>query len=157
MNQVFKEQLRKSVLVFFDDILVYSPSRATHLEHLEVVLTLLRHHTLFAQLSKCCFGLTKVNYLGHTISSQGVEMDISKIKAVLDWPVPTSINQLRGFLGLSGYYRRFIKGYASIAAPLTSLLKKDDFQWNNQAIITFKQFKTSITIAQVLALPDFHQ
>lgn len=157
MNQVFKEQLRKSVLVFFDDILIYSPSWATHLEHLEVVLTLLRHHTLFAKLSKCCFGLTKVNYLGHTISSQGVEMDISKIKAVLDWPVPISIKQLRGFLGLSGYYRRFIKGYASIAAPLTSLLKKDAFQWNNQATIAFQQLKTAMTVAPVLALPNFHQ
>ncbi|PNY08611.1 Ty3/gypsy retrotransposon protein [Trifolium pratense] len=157
MNNVFKNQLRKSVLVFFDDILVYSPSWATHLEHLVVVLSLLRHHTLFAKLTKCCFGMTKVDYLGHTISSQGVEMDNSKIQAVLDWPVPTNIKQLHGFLGLSGYYRRFIKGYASIAAPLTSLLKKDAFLWHHQATVAFQNLKEAITRAPVLALPDFQQ
>lgn len=83
MNHVFKNELQKSVLVFFDDILVYSPSWKTHLEHLEVVLSLLRNHTLFAKLTKCCFGMTKVDYLGHTISSQGWEMDSSKIHVVL--------------------------------------------------------------------------
>lgn len=157
MNHVFHQQLCKSVLVFFDDILVYSPSWSAHLLHLEEVLQLLRQHCLFAKLSKCSFGLTKVDYLGHTVSGNGVEMDQSKVQAVLDWSSPTSIKQLRGFLGLTGYYRRFIQGYASIALPLTSLLKKDSFKWDAQADLAFQQLKQAITHAPVLALPDFTQ
>ncbi|XP_058746820.1 uncharacterized protein LOC131619773 [Vicia villosa] len=155
MNSVFQEQLRKYVLVFFDDILVYSPTWSSHLEHLEVVLKLLQQHVLFAKFSKCCFGCTTVDYLGHTISSQGVEMDKSKIQAVMEWKIPTTLKQLRGFLGLSGYYRRFIKNYADIAAPLTSLLKKDAFQWTQETTKAFNSLKHAITQAPVLSLPDF--
>jgi len=106
---------------------VYSPTWSSHLQHLKVVLQLLRKHKLFAKLSKCSFGLTQVEYLGHTILGQGVVVDASKVQAVLAWPLPTNLKQLRGFLGLTGYYRKFIKGYASIAAPLTNLLNKDNF------------------------------
>jgi hypothetical protein len=127
MNQVFQHLLRKSVLVFFDDILVYSPSWNEHLLHLHEVLQLLRDHCLYAKVSKCSFGVTKIDYLGHIVSGSGVEMDDSKVKAVMEWPLPCNIKQLRGFLGLTGYYRRFIKNYALIALPLTALLKKDQF------------------------------
>lgn len=127
MNQVFQHQLHKSVLVFFDDILVYSPSWNAHLIHLEEVLQLMHNHCLFAKQSKCSFGLTKVDYLGYTVSGMGVQMDESKVQAVLNWPEPTSLKHLRGFLGLTGYYRRFIKGYGNIAFPLTALFKKDAF------------------------------
>jgi hypothetical protein len=155
MNEVFKHQLRKSVLVFFDDILVFSPSWSAHLSHLEEVLQLLSQHKLFAKLSKCCFGLSKVDYLGHLVSGHGVEMDSSKVQAVMAWPVPTSLKQLRGFLGLTGYYRRFIKGYASLAAPLTDLLKKDNFLWDDSTDVAFMALKQAMTQAPVLQLPDF--
>lgn len=143
--------------VFFDDILVYSPSWSAHLLHLHEVLHLLRVHCLYAKLSKCSFGLTKVDYLGHTVSGSGVEMDTSKVQAVLEWPLPTNIKQLRGFLGLTGYYRRFLKQYAAIALPLTTLLKKDQFYWNEEASAAFQRLKQAITEAPVLALPNFSQ
>jgi hypothetical protein len=155
MNEVFKHQLRKSVLVFFDDILVFSPSWSAHLSHLEEVLQLLSQHKLFAKFSKCCFGLSKVDYLGHLVSGHGVEMDSSKVQAVMDWPVPSSLKQLRGFLGLTGYYRRFIKGYASLATPLTDLLKKDNFLWDDSTDVAFMALKQAMTQAPVLQLPDF--
>jgi len=155
MNDIFQGILRKFVFVFFDDILVYSPSWTEHLQHLEVVLQVLKQHQLYAKLSKCSFGLQQVDYLGHTVSGQGVAMEADKVQAVLQWPCPASVKQLRGFLGLTGYYRRFIKGYASIASPLTDLLKKDQFQWSSQATETFQTLKLAITQAPVLALPDF--
>jgi len=134
---------------------VYSPTWSSHLQHLEVVLQLLRKHKLFAKLSKCSFGLTQVEYLGHTVSGQGVAVDASKVQVVLAWPLPTNLKQLRGFLGLTGYYRKFIKGYASIAGPLTNLLKKDNFNWDVDATATFETLKSALTQAPVLAIPDF--
>jgi hypothetical protein len=107
MNEVFKGVLRKFVLVFFDDILIYSSSWKDHLFHLEVVLKLLKQHQLYARLSKCAFGVQMIDYLGHTLSGEGVAMDNSKLEAVLQWPTPATLKQLRGFLGLTGYYRRF--------------------------------------------------
>jgi len=155
MNNIFKDYLQKFVLVFFDDILVYSSSWSNHLLHLDLVLQLLQQHQLYAKLSKCSFGLQQVDYLGHTVSGQGVAMDKSKVQAVLHWPVPQNIKQLRAFLGLTGYYRKFIKSYAVIAAPLTDLLKKDKFLWGMDATEAFSMLKTALTQAPVLALPDF--
>ncbi|MCH96996.1 transposon Tf2-1 polyprotein [Trifolium medium] len=155
MNKIFQSALRKFVLVFFDDILIYSPSWQTHLTHLEWVLQVLAHHELYAKLSKCSFGQLEVDYLGHIVSGNGVNMDANKVKDVLQWPTPTNIKQLRGFLGLTGYYRRFIKSYAQIAGPLTDLLKKDAFLWSPAAEIAFNQLKQTLTSAPVLRLPDF--
>jgi len=155
MNNIFKDYLRKFVLVFFDDILVYSSSWSNHLLRLNLVLQLLQQHQLYAKLSKCSFGLQPVDYLGHTVSGQGVAMDKSKVQAVLHWPVPQNIKQLRAFLGLTGYYRKFIKSYAVIAAPLTDLLKKDKFLWGMDATEAFSMLKTALTQAPVLALSDF--
>ncbi|CAH9069028.1 unnamed protein product [Cuscuta europaea] len=155
MNDVFRKVLRKCVLVFFDDILVYSPSWESHLEYLELVLKLLHEHQLYAKLSKCCFGKKQMEYLGHTVSAEGIAMETSKVQAVLDWPVPDNLKQLRGFLGLTVYYRRFIKGYASLAGPLTELLKKDIFAWNEAATRAFELLKRAITSAPILRLPNF--
>ncbi|XP_025628112.1 uncharacterized protein [Arachis hypogaea] len=156
MNDVFKPYLCKFVLVFFDDILVYSSSFDSHLEHLELVLKLLRQKTLFAKLSKCLFGTNEVDYLGHTITGSGVLMESTKVQAIQDWPQPSSVKQLRAFLGLMGYYRHFIKGYATLVAPLTDLLKKDTFVWSDQAMLAFHQLQQAISTKTVLALPNFN-
>lgn len=155
MNQVFHFALRKFVLIFFDDILVYSTIWDDHLHHLEIVLATLQAQQLFAKYSKCNFGLAHIEYLGHIVSGQGVQMDHGKVDAILRWPVPTNIKQLRGFLGLSGYYRRFIKNYASIPSPLTDLLTLDSFQWSLTAADAFSNLKEAVTSAPVLKMPDF--
>jgi hypothetical protein len=123
MNDIFKPYLRKYVLVFFDDILVYIQNLKKHLEHLKVVLKMLQDNQLFAKMSKCTFGCQEVSYLGHLIS-KGVKANPAKIASMVSWPIPASIKALGGFLGLTSYYRKFVKGYRGIAAPLTSLLKK---------------------------------
>ncbi|XP_074337652.1 putative mitochondrial protein AtMg00860 [Apium graveolens] len=117
MNTVFKPYLRRFVLVFFDDILVYSPDATQHQRHLATVLQILQEHQLYANKDKCEFGQTQLAYLGHVISDQGVAVDGSKIEAMLQWPQPKNLKQLRSFLGLTGYYRKFIAGYATIARP----------------------------------------
>jgi hypothetical protein len=155
MNDVLRPFLRQCVLVFFDDILIFSPSWAAHLHHLREVLAVLRANKLYLKRSKCSFGEPSVAYLGHVVSGDGVAMDVSKVQAVTDWPRPRSVRALRGFLGLAGYYRRFIKDFGTIAAPLTNLLKRDAFQWSAEAEAAFIALKQALTTAPVLALPDF--
>jgi hypothetical protein len=127
MNDVLRPYLRRFVLVFFDDILIYSSSWADHLRHLRTVLSELRRHHLFVKRSKCAFGEVSVAYLGHVISADGVAMDPAKVQAIVDWPAPRSARAVRGFLGLAGYYRKFVHNYGTVAAPLTALLKKEGF------------------------------
>ena len=119
------------------------------------VFGILRANQLFAKLSKCAFVIAKVEYLGHFISVQGVETDPAKIKIVQDWLVPQNVSQLRGFLGLSGYYRKFIRNYAQIARPLTNLLKKGAFEWTDEAQKAFDSLKGALVSAPVLGIPDF--
>lgn len=132
MNQIFKHQLDEIVVVFVDDnILIYSKSKLDHEEHLRISLQLLRKNKLCAKLSKCAFWLEKVAFLGHVINKEGVSVDPGKIKAIVKWESPTNVNEIRSFLGLAGYYRWFIQGFSSIAAPLTKLTHKDvKSQWN---------------------------
>ncbi|KAJ4775101.1 polyprotein [Rhynchospora pubera] len=155
MNDVFKEELRKSVLVFFDDILVYSRNLEDHIKHLEKVFSKLRKHKLYAKMSKCAFGMGQVEYLGHIITKDGVATDPSKIEVMVNWPKPKILKELRGFLGLTGYYRKFIKSYGTISKPLTDQLKKNGFMWNESAEKAFEKLKQAMTSAPVLALPDF--
>lgn len=132
MNVVFKNQLRKLVLVFFDDILVYSKDWPTRLSHLRLALAMLKENSLVANRAKCDFALSSISYLGHRISTDRVSVDSAKIEAISNWPAPMSVRQLRGFLGLAGYYRRFVWGYATIATPLSDLLCKDRFVWTQR-------------------------
>jgi len=155
MNDILLPYLRRFVLVFFDDILIYSSSWSDHLRHVRTVLRTLQDHQLFLKRSKCAFGLSSVAYLGHVISERGVSVDEQKVEAVLSWPIPASARAVRGFLGLAGYYRRFIRDYGAIAAPLTALLKKDGFHWNEDAERAFRALQRALTAAPVLQLPDF--
>ncbi|KAD5961141.1 hypothetical protein E3N88_12614 [Mikania micrantha] len=155
MNDLFRPHLRQFVLVFFDDILVYSPTMKLHLDHLRLTLTLLRQHSFFAKLSKCCFGQSQVLFLGHVVTGDGVQVDQDKISAIQSWPIPSNVKEVRGFLGLTGYYRRFIRNYGIIAKPLTNLTKKDGFRWSDEALTAFITLKQALMSAPILHLPDF--
>ena len=116
--------LDKFVVVFIDDILIYSRSEEEHKEHLRAVLQRLHEHQLYAKFSKCEFWLKQVGFLGHVLSAEGIAVDPSKVKDMLDWLPPTTVTQIRSFLGLAGYYLRFIEGFSKIAKPMTELLKR---------------------------------
>nr|XP_016471173.1 PREDICTED: uncharacterized mitochondrial protein AtMg00860-like [Nicotiana tabacum] len=139
MNSIFKPFLRHFVLVFFDDILVYGHSWPDHLDHLSQVFDLLRQNSLVVKCSKCQFGQTSIDYLGHIISSKGLQVDSAKIQAIESSPPPSSVKDVRDFLGLTGYYRRFVKSYAQLASLLTDILKKDAFKWSDLESKAFLQ------------------
>eukprot|EP00253_Pinus_taeda_P026109 PITA_26109 len=132
-----------------------SKSWKDHVEHVGKVLQLLEEKQLYAKISKCFFGVQEVEYLGHIVSQEGVKVDPSKIKAIKEWKIPTSIKHLRGFLGLTGYYRKFVKNYGRITAALTTLLKKDAFSWTPEATKAFEHLKETMFQALVLATLDF--
>jgi hypothetical protein len=155
MNRVLQPCLRRSVLVFMDDILVYSKTMEEHVEHLREVLQLLQAQLLFVKMSKCSFACATLEYLGHIVSAEGVATDPRKTQAMQDWPQPTTITDLRGFLGLTGYYHKFVRNYGAIARPLTNLLKKKGFHWDDSATAAFNALKLAMMSTPVLQLPDF--
>jgi hypothetical protein len=156
MNASLAPVLRKFALVFFDDILVYSPDYDSHLKHVQAVLEIIHCDKWQVKLSKCAFAQEQIAYLGHVISAEGVSTDQSKIASINDWAQPTNLKELRGFLGLTGYYRKFIRHYAVISHPLTALLKKGAlFIWTDTADTAFATLKHALVTAPVLALPDF--
>ncbi|XP_035543106.1 probable LRR receptor-like serine/threonine-protein kinase RFK1 [Juglans regia] len=155
MNRIFRPYLDSFVVVFIDDILIYSKSKEEHRKHLIMALTILKDQNLYANLSKCEFWLDEVKFLGHVISSEGVAVDPSKIEAVTNWQRPTSVHEIRSLLGLAGYYRRFVEGFSSLSRPLTALTKKNvKFVWNNKCEASFLELKKRLTTAPVLTLPE---
>ena len=155
MNKVFMEFLDKFVVVFIDDILVYSKNEEEHKEHLHLVLEKLRGHQLYAKFSKCEFWLKEVGFLEHVISREGIAVDPTKVVTITNWEAPTSVGEIRSFLGLAGHYRRFIENFSKIAKPMTELLKKDTkFKWTEECEASFQELKKRLVTAPVLILPD---
>jgi hypothetical protein len=158
MNSVLRKYLDKFVIVFIDDILIYSKTREEHEEHLELVLQTLREHQLYAKYSKCEFYQSKVQYLGHVISGEGIFVDPKKVKSILDWPVLKDVSDIRSFMGIIGYYRRFIEGFSKLAYPITSLQKKGTrFKWTKKCQESFEKLKQLLTTAPILKVADPHK
>ncbi|GJZ10184.1 putative reverse transcriptase domain-containing protein [Tanacetum coccineum] len=155
MNRVCRPYLDKFVIVFIDHILIYSKTREEHKEHLGLVLELLKKENLYAKFSKCKFWLLEVHFLGHVINSDGIHVDPSKIEAVKNWKAPRTPTEVRSFLGLEGYYHRFIENFSKIAKSLTILTQKSKtFDWGKEHELTFKTLKDKLCNAPVLALTD---
>jgi hypothetical protein len=155
MNKVFMEYLDRFIVVFIDDILVFSKMIEEHEEHLRLVLEKLRSNQLYGKFSKCEFWLTEVAFLGHIISAGGVSVDPGKVKAVLNWMPPATISEIQSFLGLAGYYRRIIKDFSKIAKPMTKLQEKNKaFEWTKECQDSFEELKKRLSSSPVLVLPD---
>lgn len=157
MNTIFRSYLRQFIIVlFFDNILIYSQTYADHILHLEKAFQVLLDGQFFLKLSKYSFAQKQVEYIGHLVSSRGVEPVATKVHAIIQWPTPQSQRALHGFLGLSGFCRWFIRGYVTITAPLTNLLMKHQFTWTKQAQLTFTSLKDAIGTTPILLLPNFN-
>jgi hypothetical protein len=152
------EYLDKFVVVFIDDIMVFSRNEEEHEEHLRIVLRKLRENQQYAKLSKCEFWLKEVSFLGHVITYGGIAVDSSKVQDVLNWNPPKNVSKIRSFLGLAGHYRKFIEGFSKIIKPLTSLLEKGkEFKWDATCQTCFEELKKRLTTAPVLIMPDIHK
>ncbi|CAI7784415.1 unnamed protein product [Closterium sp. NIES-54] len=155
MNHILRPLLDECVVVYLDDILIYSKNMKEHVEHLRKVFEILRKNKFYVKLSKSDFALKKVHFLGHMVSAEGVHVDPRKIEAVKKWKVPENMKELQQFLGFTNYYNRFVPQYAKIAAPLTDLLKKDTpFKWDTPHQQAMEQLQTVLTTTPVLILPD---
>ena len=155
MNRIFRPFLDKFIVVFIDDILIYSRTQEEHAEHLRLVLGVLREKQMYAKLSKCEFWMDEVQFLGHVISAQGIAVDPAKVEAVVKWESPKSATEIRSFVGLACYYRRFIEGFSKIVTPLTLLTRKDQpFTWTDKCEESFQELKRRLTSAPILVIPD---
>src|SRR5262249_9083556 len=158
MNQVFHDYLDKFVVVYIDDIVVYSASLEEHLVHLRLVFDRLRKHQLYVKMEKCEFGQPKIKYLGHVVEQGRIRMDKQKVRAIQDWRIPTGVSELRSFLGLANYYRKFVEGYSRRIAVLTDLLKKGQpWIWSNECQSAFEDVKRVLISDPVLTLPDLNK
>jgi hypothetical protein len=158
MNIVFMDYLDKFLVVFMDDILIYSQSEEEHVDHLRMVLQRLREHQLYAKLSKCEFCIDEVLFLGHIINKDGLAMDPKKVADILKWKAPTDAREMKSFIGMAGYYRRFIEGFSKIVKPMTALLaNKVEFKWTQKCQGAFEALKEKLTTAPVLVLSDVHK
>ncbi|GJW33759.1 putative reverse transcriptase domain-containing protein [Tanacetum coccineum] len=155
MNRVCKPYLDKFVIVFIDDILIYSKNKDEHEKHLKIILELLKKEQLYAKFSKCDFWLESVQFLGHVINNKGVHVDPAKVEAIRNWSAPTTPTEVRQFLGLAGYYRRFIEGFSLISKPLTKLTQKNKkYEWGTEEDEAFQTLKQKLCSAPILALPE---
>ncbi|XP_028058863.1 uncharacterized protein LOC114262693 [Camellia sinensis] len=155
MNRVFKPYLDEFIVVFIDDILIYSKDTEAHESYLCLILQTLRDKKLYARLKKCEFWLHEVGFLGHIITKEGVSVDPHKIEAIVNWPTPTNVTEMRSSLGLAGYHRRFVKDFSKIAVPLTQLTQNGVlFEWSEQRESAFQELKTKLTTAPILSLPS---
>lgn len=158
MNHILRPFLGKFVVVYFDDILIYSKTLNDHVGHVKLVLDVLRHERLFANLEKCTFCMDKLVFLGFVISSTGIHVDEEKVKAIKEWPIPKAVSEVRSFLGLAGFYRRFVRNFSTIALPLTALIKKDvSFHWTDKQELAFNELKDKLCNAPILVLPNFEK
>jgi hypothetical protein len=158
MNKMFMEYLDKLVVVFIEDILIYSKSESDHEEHLRLVLQKLRDNQLYAKYSKCEFWIDEVSFLVHIISNGGISADPAKVKEIVVWSIPTTVTEIWSFLGLAGYYWRFIEGFAKIAKPMTSLLEKGrEFKWDEKCQDSFDQLKKRLMLPPVLIMLDLQK
>jgi len=156
MHHVLGEFLSKFVVVYFDDILIYSLSKEEHVHHLRSVLETLRKESLFANMEKCIFGMDHVIFLGFKINQHGIHVDQEKVVAIKEWPTPKSVSEVRSFHGLASFYRRFVLNFSTIVAPLNELIKKGvDFKWGIDQTKAFETLKEKLINAPLLALPNF--
>jgi hypothetical protein len=158
MNHVLRAFIGKFVVVYFDDILIYSKTLEEHAEHIKQVLDVLKKEKLFANLEKCTFCTDQVVFLGFVVSGQGIQVDESKVVAIKEWPTPKNVSQVRSFHGLASFYRRFVKDFSTIATPLNELTKKGVvFKWGEPQENAFQELKKRLTEAPLLMLPDFRR
>ncbi|PKU62169.1 RNA-directed DNA polymerase [Dendrobium catenatum] len=157
MNHILQPFLSKFVLAYFDDVLIYSPNLQDHRTHLKSVFAVLREQQLFVNKEKCQFAVAEISFLGYKLSAEGLHVDWEKIEAVRSWPTPQSFTDVRRFHGLASFYRRFIKNFSSVAAPMTELLKADRFVWSPEAQQSFEALKLQLSSAPTLVLPNFSQ
>ena len=156
MNHILRPFIGRFVVVYFDDILIYSKTLDEHLEHLHNVLSVLRKEKLFANLKKCSFCTNQIVFLGYVVNDKGVEVDGEKVKAIKEWPTPKSITEVRSFHGLASFYRRFVRDFSTLAAPLTEVIKKSvGFKWGSEQERAFNLIKEKLSSAPILSLPDF--
>jgi hypothetical protein len=155
MNHVFNKQLRKYLLVYFYDLLIYNRTWEEHLRHVDWILSIMEEQTLYGKESKCEFGMTEVLYLGHIIGEKGVQVHHEKIQAIMEWPTPKTLTEIRGFMGMCTYYKKFVKGFSQLCAPLNDLTNKGAFKWDEEAQIMMDKMKEVMSTCLVLGLLDF--
>jgi transposase InsO family protein len=157
MNSIFHKYIDEFVIIYLDDILIYSKNEDEHLHHIKLVLQLLQHNHLYVNKAKCEFGVSEIEFVGHIVTSHGVKVDDNKVIAIKNWPIPRNPTSVRSFLGAAGFYRRFIPNFSEVAAPLTDLTKDNyKFEWTNRQHTSFITLKEALITAPVLRLPDFN-